>query len=159
MGEERLLSGRYWLCTTAASLCIVSCIVSLFTIALIAVNRYLYVCWRRAYDSVSARRHTVVAVSSTWLLGVALDSPNHVGWSSHWFDGKTQKCMWHRTAAYRYTVLFVVLGMTLPFVVTVVCYWRIFVHIQLAKQRLLRIQCQARSDNDACNTRSIRNVR
>lgn len=100
MGEERLLSGRYWLCTTAASLCIVSCIVSLFTIALIAVNRYLYVCWRRAYDSVSARRHTVVAVSSTWLLGVALDSPNHVGWSSHWFDGKTQKCMWHRTAAY-----------------------------------------------------------
>lgn len=33
--------------------------------------------------------------------------------------------------------------MTLPFVVTVICYWRIFVHIQLAKQRLLRIQCQA----------------
>jgi len=88
LGEERLMAGRQWLCTTAASVCIISCIVSLLSIAAIAVNRYVYVCRHNAYDSVFSRRHTVVAVASTWLFGVAVDSPNHVGWSSHWFDAQ-----------------------------------------------------------------------
>jgi len=147
MGEERLLGGRRWLCTTAASLCIISCIVSMFTIAVIAVNRYVYVCWHNAYHQVFARRHTVVAVLSTWLVGVAIDSPNHLGWSSHWFDTKTQKCLWDRTVAYRYTILFVVVGLLLPFCVTVVSYWHIFIHIQRVKKRVLRTQLQARPEN------------
>jgi len=140
MGEERLLTGRQWLCNTAASLCIISCVVSLFTIALIAVNRYVYVCLHRDYDAVFTARRSVLAVASTWLAGVALDSPNHLGWSSLWFDTKTQKCMWNRTAAYHYTILFVVFGMLLPFIVTVVCYWRIFARIQVVKHRLTRHQ-------------------
>ena len=154
MGEDGLLSGREWLCTTAASLCIISCIVSLFTIAIIGVNRYLYVCLHNAYDVVFTRRHTVVAVVSTWVAGLALDSPNHLGWSSHWFDTKTQKCMWNRTTAYHYTILFIVVGMLLPFVITIICYWRIFAHIQLAKQRILRTQLQARSDNEYISPKS-----
>jgi len=150
MGEEQLLNGRRWLCTTAASLCIVSCIVSLITIAIIGVNRYLYVCWHATYNTMFTRRRTVVAVVSTWVAGLALDSPNHLGWSSHWFDTKTQKCLWDRTIAYHYTILFVVVGMLLPFVVTISCYWRIFAYIQLAKQRILRTQLQA-SYNDNNN--------
>jgi len=146
MGEEQLLNGRWWLCTTAASLCIISCIASLFTIALIAINRYVYVCWHDIYDAVFTRCRTVVAVVSTWLTGLALDSPNHLGWSSHAFDAKTQKCLWDRTTGYHYTILFVGVGMLLPFVVAVVSYWRIFAYIQLAKQRILRMHCQARSD-------------
>jgi len=148
MGEEQLLTGRRWLCTTAASLCIVSCIVSLFTIAIIGVNRYLYICWHTAYDTVFTRRRIAVAVALIWLAGVALDSPNHLGWSSHWFDTKTQKCLWDRTTAYHYTILFVAVGMLLPFIITIICYWRIFAHIRLAKQRLLRVQLQARPDYD-----------
>jgi len=147
MGEEQLLTGRQWLCTSAASLCIISCIVSLITIAIIGVNRYLYVCWHNVYHTVFCRRNTVIAVVLTWLVGVALDSPNHLGWSSHWFDTKTQKCLWDRTVAYHYTILFVVVGMMLPFVIAVICYWRIFAHIRLVKQRLLRTQLQA-SDSD-----------
>jgi len=57
-------------------------------------------------------------------------------------------CGTARTAAYHYSVLFVVVGMLLPFLVTVTCYWRICVHIQLAKRRILRTQLQARRDND-----------
>jgi len=146
MGEEQLLSGRPWLCTSAASLCIISCINSLFTIAFIAVNRYLYVCLHAVYEIVFTRRHTVVAVVSTWVAGVAVDLPNHIGWSSHSFDTKTQKCLWDRTTAYHYTIFFVLVGMLLPFVVTTICYWRIFAHIRLAKQRLLRTQFQASRD-------------
>jgi len=146
IGEKQLVNGNPWLCTTAASLCIVSCIVSLFTIALIAVNRYLYVCWHDAYNTAFTRGHTVLAVISTWLAGLTLDLPNHLGWSSHKFDNKTQKCLWDRTTAYNYIILFIVVGMLLPFVITFICYWRIFTHIQLAKQRLLIIKFQARLD-------------
>jgi len=144
MGQEMLMTGRQWLCTTAASLCIVSCIVSLFTIALIAVNRYLYICWHTAYYTVFTRCRTVAAMASTWVAGVAVDLPNHVRWSSHSFDTKTQKCLWDRTTAYHYTIFFVVVGMLLPFVVTTICYWRILAHIRLVKQRVLRAQFQAR---------------
>lgn len=144
MGQEKLLDGRQWLCTSAASLCIISCIVSLFTIALIAVNRYLYVCWHAVYHTVFTRSRTVIAVVSMWVAGVSMDLPNHLGWSSHWFDTKTQKCLWDRTAGYHYTILFVVVGMLLPFIITTICYWRIFSHIRLVKQRVLRTQFQAR---------------
>ena len=146
MGEEQLLNGRRWLCTTAGSLCIVSCIVSLFTIAVIAFNRYLYVCWHDAYDTVFTRRRTLIAVVLTWLAGLALDSPNHFGWSSHKFDNKTQKCLWDRTTAYHYTVFFVGVGMLFPFLITITFYWRIFAYIQHAKQRILRTHFQARPD-------------
>jgi len=142
MGEEQLVSGRPLLCSAAASLCIISCINSLFTIAFIAVNRYLYVCWNSVYDTVFTRRCTVIAVLSTWLAGVALDSPNHLGWSSHRFDAKTQKCLWDRTTAYHYTIFFVLIGMMVPFLVITISYCRIFIHIRLAKQRILRIQFQ-----------------
>jgi len=144
MGQEQLLSGRPWLCSSAASLCIISCVNSLLTIAVIAVNRHLYVCWNSAYDAVFTRRRTIVIMVSTWVAGVTIDSPNHLGWSSHHFDAKTQKCLWDRTTAYHYTFFFVVVGMLLPFVITSVCYWRIFVHIRLAKQRILITQIQAR---------------
>ena len=100
------------------------------------------------YDTVFTRCRTIIAVVLTWVTGVALDLPNHVGWSSHWFDTKTQKCLWDRTVAYHYTILFVVVGMLLPFVITILCYWRIFAHIRVAKQRILRTQLQV-SDN-AC---------
>ena len=146
MGQEKLLTGRHWLCTSAASLCIISCIVSLFTIALIAINRYFYVCWHAAHSTVFTCRLTAMAVLSTWVAGVALDLPNHVGWSSHSFDTKTQKCLWDRTTAYHYTIFFVLVGMLMPFVITVLCYWRIFAHIRRVKQRLLRTQLQASWD-------------
>jgi len=147
MGEDELVSGRPWLCSAAASLCIISCITSLFTIALIALNRYVYVCLHNSYAAVFTRRRTVIAVISTWLVGVTFDLPNHLGWSSHRFDAKVQKCLWDRTTAYHYTILFVVGGMLLPFIVTTVCYWRIFAHIRVVKQRILRTQFQARPDS------------
>jgi len=156
MGEDQLMSRQQWLCTTAASLCIISCICSLFTIAIIAFNRYVYVCWNDMYDTVFTRRRTVVAVISTWVAGIAFDLPNHLGWSSHRFDTKTQKCLWDRITAYHYTIFFVVIGMLLPFVVTFICYWRIFAYIQLAKQRVLRIHYQARPDDIHFSPRDAR---
>jgi len=144
MVGQKLVIGRQWLCATASSLCIISCFVSLLTIAIIAVNRYLYICWHNAYHRVFSPGRTVAAIMFTWMAGVAVDLPNHLGWSSHSFDAKTQKCLWDRNTAYHYTIFFVVVGVMLPFVVTVICYWRIFTHIRTVKQRVLRTQFQAR---------------
>jgi len=47
--------------------------------------------------------------------------------------------------SYHYTVFFVVVGMVVPFVVISVCYCRIFAHIRLVKQRILRTQVRHRA--------------
>jgi len=80
------------------------------------------------------------------VVALALDVPCHAGWSAHTFDRKTQKCLWDRTRSHHYTLFYVLVGMLLPFVIIVFCYWRIFVHIRRAKLRIL----QGRSSNCGC---------
>jgi len=137
IGPSLFDNGRQWLCTLCASLCVTSCVVSLLSIGCISVNRYVYICHHSAYRHVFARHTYVAIVAATWVVGVALDVPSHVGWSAHTFDRKTQKCLWDRTLSHRYTVFYVTVGMLLPLVIIVLCYWRIFGHIRQAKLRIL----------------------
>ena len=111
---------------------------SLLSIGCISVNRYVYICHHDAYRRLFARYTNVVIVAATWVVGVALDVPSHAGWSAHAFDRKTQKCLWDRTLSHQYTVFYVTVGMLLPLVIIVLCYWRIFVHIRRAKVRVLQ---------------------
>ena len=48
------------------------------------------------------------------------------------------KCLWDRTRSHHYTLFYVTVGMLLPFVIIVFCYWRIFVHIRRAKLRIMQ---------------------
>ena len=141
VGPSLFDDGRQWLCTLCASLCVTSCVVSLLSIGCISVNRYVYICHHEAYRRLFARYTYVAIVAATWVVGVAIDLPCHVGWSVHTFDRKTQKCLWDRTLSHQYTVFYVTVGMLLPLSIIVLCYWRIFVHIREAKLRIL----QARS--------------
>jgi len=138
VGPSLFHSGRRWLCTASASLCVTSCVVSLLNIGCISVNRYVYICHHAAYRRLFARRTYFAIVAATWVVGLALDVPSHTGWSAHTFDRKTQKCLWDRTRSHHYTLFYVTVGMLLPFAIIVVCYWRIFVHIRRAKMRLLQ---------------------
>ena len=138
VGPSLFDNGRQWLCTVCASLCVTSCVVSLLNIGCISVNRYVYICHHAAYRRIFARRTYVAIVAATWVTGLALDVPNHTGWSAHTFDRKTQKCLWDRTRSHQYTLFYVTVGMLLPFFIIVLCYWRIFVHIRRAKLRILQ---------------------
>ena len=146
IGPSLFDNGRQWLCTLMASLCISSCVVSLLSVGSISVNRYIYICHHAVYRRLFSRRACFAIVAATWVVGVALDVPCHTGWSAHTFDRKTQKCLWDRTLSHQYTLFYVTVGMLLPFVVILLCYWRIFAHIRRAKLRIL----QARSNACGC---------
>ena len=75
--------GREWLCNTLASLCIVSCVVSLLTVGCISVNRYVFICHQRLYRHIYTRHNSYLIVICIWIIGVLLDLPSHVGWSRH----------------------------------------------------------------------------
>ena len=138
IGPSLFHNGRQWLCTVCASLCVTSCVVSLLSIGCISVNRYVYICHHSAYRRLFVRPTYFAIIAATWLVGVALDVPSHVGWSAHTFDRKTQKCLWDRTLSHQYTLFYVIVGMLLPFAIIVLCYWHIFVHIRRAKLRLFQ---------------------
>ena len=142
VGHDRLLDrgDRQWLCTGAASICIVSCVVSMFSVGCIGINRYFYICYHSKYAAVFSRCNIVVMVIATWVAGVAIDAPNHAGWAGHSFDPKTQKCLWDRIRAYHYTVFFVAVVMLAPFATILFCYYRIFAHIHRSKKRLIKTQ-------------------
>ena len=163
-GPSLFDNDRQWLCSLLASLCITSCVVSLLSVGSISINRYVYICHHAAYRRLFARRTCFAMVAATWLIGVSLDVPCHVGWSAHTFDRKTQKCLWDRTLSHRYTLFYVMVGMLLPFVIIVFCYWRIFVHIRQAKLRLLQTRgsgcgCLGAWSTQAAIVKTIRQIK
>jgi len=55
VGPSLFDNDRQWLCSLLASLCITSCVVSLFSIGSISINRYVYICRRLQLPTVSLR--------------------------------------------------------------------------------------------------------
>ena len=164
VGPSLFDNGRQWLCTLFASLCISSCVVSLLSVGSISVNRYIYICRHAAYRRLFSRRACFVIVAATWVVAVALDVPCHTGWSAHTFDRKTQKCLWDRTLSHRYTLFYVTVGMLLPLVIIVLCYWRIFAHIRRAKLRIFQVSdngcgCLTTWASQAAIVKTIRQVK
>jgi len=165
VGPSLFDGGRQWMCTLFASLCIGSCVVSLLSVGAISINRYVYICHQAAYRRLFNRRACFAIVVATWLIAAALDVPCHTGWSAHTFDHKTQKCLWDRTLSHQYTLFYVTVGMLLPLVIIVLCYWRIFAHIRQAKLRILQARnhgccgCLKTWNSQAAIVKSIRQIK
>ena len=124
------------LCRALASVCVISCVVSLLTIGHIAVNRYVYICHHSKYSKIYSKGRCVVACMTSWLLGVAIDLPSHLGWSQHGFDNKSHKCIFDRKFRYAYLAFFCIVGIMLPLVVIIIFYLKIFIHMSAAKVKL-----------------------
>lgn len=164
IGPSLFENGRQLLCTLFASLCISSCVVSLLSVGAISVNRYIYICHHSVYRRIFSRRACFAIVAATWVVGLAFDVPCHTGWSAHTFDRKTQKCLWDRTLSHQYTLFYVTVGMLLPFVIILLCYWRIFAHVRLAKVRILHVSkgdcgCSGMWTTNAAIVKTVRQIK
>ncbi len=84
-------------CEVVASLTIISCITSIYSIANIAVERYVYICHRNLHKKFYSANMIPLLVVCIWILAFAVDLPNFkfVGWGKHGFTPETQSCTFH----------------------------------------------------------------
>ena len=133
---EDLYSGHFGWCRFLASLCIISCVVSLLSIGCIAANRYLYICHHSKHSSIITQHTSIVLCVTTWIIGLFVDLPSHLSWSRHAFDEKSHKCLFDRTYNYYYTVFFVTGGLLTPYVCITLMYLLIFCKVSVIKRRI-----------------------
>lgn len=136
MYGEDLYAGHFGFCRFLASICVISCVVSLLSIGCIAANRYVYICHHSKHSSIISQRSSVGLCLGTWIVGVLLDLPSHLSWSRHAFDEKAQKCLWDRRFNYYYSVFFVSTGMLLPLACITLMYALVFLKVSVIKSRI-----------------------
>ena len=80
------------ICRIVASICIISCTCSSWSIAAISLNRYTAICHRLTYHSIYNVKTVPLIVASLLIFSFVLDLPNFIGWGGHAFDTKALYC-------------------------------------------------------------------
>ncbi|XP_022600515.1 G-protein coupled receptor 84 [Seriola dumerili] len=137
----RWRSGQLW-CSIFGLLLFLSNSVSIITLCLVAVSRYLLVAKRAVFDRVFSDRGLILLLISAWVLGLASFGPL---WPVYVFVPQVCTCSFHRTRGRPYTTIllffyfFVGLGCVGAF------YMLIYRRVQIASQALLRYRLSRRS--------------
>ncbi|XP_071349366.1 G-protein coupled receptor 84 [Trachinotus anak] len=137
----RWRSGQLW-CSIFGLLLFLSNSVSIITLCLVAVSRYLLVAKRAVFDRVFSDRGLIFLLISAWALGLASFGPL---WPVYVFVPQVCTCSFHRTRGRPYTTIllffyfFVGLGCVGAF------YLLIYRRVQIASQALLRYRLSRRS--------------
>nr|XP_057910373.1 G-protein coupled receptor 84 [Doryrhamphus excisus] len=137
----RWRSGKIW-CRAFGLLLFLSNSVSIITLCLVAISRYLLVDKRALFDRVFSNRGLVFLLMATWALGLSSFLPL---WSVYVFVPQVCTCSFHRVRGRPYTTVllfsyfFVGLGCVGTF------YVLIYQRIRVASQALLRYRFSRRS--------------
>lgn len=137
----RWRSGQLW-CSIFGLLLFLSNSVSIMTLCLVAVSRYLLVAKRTVFDRVFFEHGLVLLLISTWVLGLASFGPL---WPVYVFVPQVCTCSFHRTRGRPYSTIllffyfFVGLGCIGAF------YLLIYRRVKIASQALLRYRFSRRS--------------
>ena len=124
------------LCETIASLCTISCVTSLMTIAMMALNRYFFICAHDWYEKLFTKKKSVVICVSLYSVGTTLVLLNRAGIGDHSFDRKSLECIWDRMAMYPFTIVFSIVLVWIPLTVIGLSYGRIFVFVLQHKRKM-----------------------
>ena len=135
VGHEWFLQNS-GLCHLIGSICLVSCVCSLWSIAAISLNRYVLLCQQRYYSRIFSWRSSAFIAACLWLVALCLDLPNFLDWGDHTYDMKTMACSYDRTASYSYTVFFITLFVTIPLMVVLYCNINIYIFVLRSKIRV-----------------------
>ncbi|KAM4740280.1 G-protein coupled receptor 84 [Anableps anableps] len=137
----RWRSGQIW-CQIFGLLLFLSNSVSIITLCLVAVSRYLLVAKRAVFDRVFSNLGLIFLVISAWGLGLASFSPL---WSVYVFVPQVCTCSFHRTKGRPYTTIllffyfFIGLGCVGAF------YLLIYRKVRIASKALLRYRLSRHS--------------
>ncbi|XP_078703634.1 melatonin receptor type 1A-like [Branchiostoma floridae x Branchiostoma belcheri] len=130
---------QHAVCEFVGSVCVTSCICSIMTMMIIAVNRYYYVTDKPRHDELFTTFRLIVIIIVLWLYSFSLfDLPLLVGWARHWYDYKTMGCTYDRTADFSFTLHLICVGIVIPVVVVIVCYTRIYLFVRASNKRMVK---------------------
>nr|XP_054763756.1 melatonin receptor type 1B-B-like [Lytechinus pictus] len=129
-----------WLCEIIAVICIVTCSCSLWSIATIAFNRYVWICHWKNYHRVFNRRTVPFVLLTVWSVAFLIDLPNILGWGVHEFDWKVMSCTGGMAFVHSYALFFASTTFVLPLCVITYSYVGIFRFSRKSSAAIRRMQ-------------------
>ncbi|XP_025107572.1 G-protein coupled receptor moody-like, partial [Pomacea canaliculata] len=129
----RFFEGFPGLCRAIGCLCTISCVGSLMTLSTMSCNRYILICHNTLYRRVFTLRNCLLMCAGIHLFGFFLVSLNFYGVGNHSFDRKSFECVWDRMASHDYTIIFGIVLVWVPTIVTGVAYSRTYLFVRRAR--------------------------
>ncbi|XP_068172105.1 G-protein coupled receptor 84 [Antennarius striatus] len=137
----RWRSGETW-CRLFGLLLFLSNSVSIITLCLVAVSRYLLVAKRAVFDRVSSHCGLIILLISSWALGLASFAPL---WPVYVFVPQVCTCSFHRTRGRPYTTILLLFYFFIGLGFVGVFYFLIYRRVKIASVALLRYRPSRRS--------------
>ncbi|XP_072021223.1 melatonin receptor type 1B-B-like [Amphiura filiformis] len=134
--DRELYSKNPGLCNAIGSVCFISCTCSLWNIGAIAINRYVFICKHRYYKTIFTWRKTIAYAVTIWTICILADVSNFFGWGGHSFDQKSIGCSYDRLASFSHVLFTVIVFVSMPMVLIVLCYAAIFWTLRQSTLRL-----------------------
>ncbi|XP_052778567.1 melatonin receptor type 1B-A-like [Mya arenaria] len=131
------------LCKTVASICTISCVTSMMTIAVMSLNRYVFICANDMYNKIFTKTTCFAISLSLYAIGIILVLINTAGVGDHGFDRKSLECIWDRMETFPFTIIFSVILVWIPSFITGLCYLRIFVYVRTHRRRIQKQTSQS----------------
>lgn len=135
----RFFIDKVQLCNMLGSICTVSCIVSMLSIAAVAVNRLIQICKYFVYHRIFTHKKTIAYCISLWLFAILLDLPNWLGWGGHTFGLKEMGCTFDRIANHSYTIFLALMSIAVPMVIVLASYITIVFYVRHCRLELRQI--------------------
>ncbi|XP_051271780.1 G-protein coupled receptor 84-like [Dicentrarchus labrax] len=137
----RWRSGQLW-CNIFGLLLFLSNSVSIITLCLVAVSRYLLVAKRAVFERVFSDRGLVLLLISAWALSLASFGPL---WPIYVFVPNVCMCSIHKTRGRPYTTILLLFSFLISLCCIGVFYLLIYRRVLIASQALLRYRFSRRS--------------
>ena len=134
--DKDLYSKRPLLCSVIANVCFISCACSLWNIGAIAINRYVFICKNHYYNTAFTWSRTIAYAIAIWMICFVADLTNIFGWGGHSYDPKFMICSYNRLASYSHVLFIVVVFISLPMILIIICYAAIFYTLRQSTTRL-----------------------
>jgi hypothetical protein len=141
--ERDVLEDIPIMCTINSVLVMVSCGLSIYSMAMIALNRYMFICWHTKARSIYTWRNTIIMVVMLWVFIPTLPLvPTLAGWGKQQFNQKTMYCLFDHLNM-GYTIYLLVLGIYIPTIVACICYFKIYRKIREISKKMRTHQTES----------------
>lgn len=112
--------------------------VSLLSIAMISINRYILIAWPHLYADIYTKTNVFISIAVIWIFSYGLQIPTLMGqWGVFGLDEKLGTCSINKDSNGNSskTAMFVI-GFALPCVIIIICYANIFWVVRKSHERL-----------------------